>query len=69
MPRILSRIDQNDGLIRHWLSANGVKGATVESGVVWVKTRRAATAMERRLDRDWFTDAPRPTVDWPRDED
>ena len=66
--RIIGTPNQNDGLIRHWLSLRGLTAAGVSDGVIWTRNRRAAIAMERKLDCHWLPEAPRPMVDWPRDD-
>jgi hypothetical protein len=71
--RILSRPGEIDGLVRAWLAWRGWRAPThVRDGVIWVGDRIRGEYLLDALDRtwsDWGNGAPRPTVDWPRNED
>jgi hypothetical protein len=71
--RVYSAPGQIDGLVRAWLAWRGTWAPTqVSEGVIWVGDESSGEDLLDALDKtwsDWGNGAPRPTVDWPRNED
>lgn len=60
--RVLSRLGENDGLIRAWLSRQGWRVGYVKSGVVWVPTATHADYLTTLMARKWDEVIPQPSV-------
>lgn len=71
--RVYSAPGQIDGLVRAWLAWRGWRAPThVRDGVIWVGDESRGEYLLDALDQtwsDWGNGAPRPSVDWPREED
>lgn len=70
--RVYSAPGQIDGLVRAWLAWRGWRAPThVRDGVIWASDAVRADYIGQMLDETWNAwgnGAPRPAVDWPRDE-